>query len=125
MRLRVAVDIVSSQALPREVACVEIFNTNEGDGTHEHYAVEGHTGDRQLRRASIGLVKRNATAPLSLAARGLYALGYVVPETPRDTDVGRCEAKFRDYVARELSLSDADIETASNEVFGKAKRGKP
>ncbi len=119
MRLRVTLELMP---VGREVGRFEVFNSGEGENNHCHYAVEGYDGGRALRRASIGLLKRNATAPMSLAAHALKALGYIVPETPRDNDLGRCEARFRDFVARELSMSDADIEAAVAEVFGKVNR---
>lgn len=103
-----------------------VFNTHEGDGKNEVYAVNGDEQGRALRRVSIGLVKRNATSPLSLAARGLHALGYIVPEPPKDTDVGRCEARFREWLeawpVREWPLTPVQTEIVVSMIFGKEKK---
>lgn len=124
--LRITVDILPHErATWRQVARLSVDNSHEGDGKYEVYFVEGCAEGRSFHRASIGLVKRNATAPLALAARAIHALGYVVPEPPKDSDVGRCEARFREWLGTMAApFTDLEIEAAVGEVFGKPAKEK-
>jgi len=129
--LRVTVEYVTDddRVIGRgPAACFRVYNTGEGDGPrggkYDNYAAEGHLGGREHRRASLGLVKRTATSPLHLVVRALNALGYFVPDVPRDDDMGRCEARLRDLLSsRTFALTDEEVESAVVAVFGKAKKG--